>query len=140
MRCGPNSSSVYVVTAKGLVEYISDSGSPPDPELDNLLVYPNPVRPDFMGLITIQGLRANSIVKIADSSGLVIKQLKSSSGTATWDGCGLDGERVSTGVYYVIASYSESDGSSRQQAVTKVAIIRYTFPEKIAGRCARWAQ
>ena len=123
VACNASNNSVYVMTNKGLVEYISDSGGTPDHELDNLLVYPNPVRPDFMGLITIQGLRQGSIVKIADSSGLVIKQFKSDSGTATWDGCGLDGNRVSTGVYYVIASYSENGGSS-QQAITKLAIIR----------------
>lgn len=123
VACNASNNSVYVMTNKGLAEYISDSGGTPDHELDNLLVYPNPVRPDFMGLITIQGLRQGSIVKIADSSGLVIKQFKSDSGTATWDGCGLDGNRVSTGVYYVIASYSENGGSS-QQAITKLAIIR----------------
>lgn len=122
--CNPSGNSVYVMTSKGLAEYISDNSGTPEHELDNLLVYPNPVRPDFMGLITIQGLRANSIVKIADSSGLVIKQMKSDSGTATWDGCGLDGKRVSTGVYYIIASYSDNGGGKQQQAVTKLAIIR----------------
>ncbi len=122
--CNTTNNSVYVMTDKGLAEFISDVGGGGVVEMDELFIYPNPVRPDFMGLVTITGLENNSIVKIADSSGLVIKQLKSEGGTVTWDACGNDGNRVSTGVYYVIASYSDNAGGNAKQAIGKLVIVK----------------
>lgn len=119
--CNPNSNSVYITTASGMYEYFSDS-TPAAANYDNVYAFPNPVRPDFTGLITIKGLMDNSLIKIADASGNVIKQIKSIGGMATWDGCGDNGDRVKTGVYYVIASQSTTSGS--ESAVTKIVIIR----------------
>lgn len=122
--CNTGSNSVYVMTDKGLAEFISDAGGGGEVQMDELFIYPNPVRPDYNGLVTITGLADNSIVKIADSSGLVIKQLKSSGGTVTWDACGNDGNRVSTGVYFVIASHSDNGGNNNKQAIGKLMIIK----------------
>lgn len=119
--CNPNSNSVYVVTANGVLEYLSDS-TPAEDDYSSVYAYPNPVRPDFTGLITIKGLMDNSLVKIADPQGNVVKQLKSNGGMATWDGCNENGTRVKTGVYFVLASQGDSDGN--QSAVTKIMIIR----------------
>ncbi len=119
--CNPNSNSVYVVTSSGFLEYMSDS-TPAEDDYSSVYAYPNPVRPDFTGLITIKGLMDNSLVKIADPSGNVVKQLKSNGGMATWDGCNESGTRVKTGVYFVLASQGDSDGN--QSAVTKIMIIR----------------
>lgn len=119
--CNPNSNSVYVVTDNGFFEYFSDS-TPAESDYSNVYAYPNPVRPDFTGLITIKGLMDNSLVKITDPAGNVVKQLKSNGGMATWDGCNESGARVKTGVYFVLATQSETDGSN--SAVTKIMIIR----------------
>ncbi len=64
----------------------------------------------------------NSLVKIADASGNVVKQLRSSGGMATWDCCGDNGERVKTGVYYVLASQKESGSASA--AVAKFLVVK----------------
>ena len=73
-------------------------------------------------MITIRGLMDNSLVKIADAAGNVVKQLKSNGGMATWDGCNENGEKVKSGVYAVLASQHENDNASG--AVTKIVIIR----------------
>lgn len=119
--CNPNSNSVYVLTPSGFLEYFSDT-TPGASSYSNVYVYPNPVRPDFMGMIVINGLMDNSLVKIADASGQVIKQLRSTGGMATWDCCNDSGERVSTGVYYVLAS--ENEGGSASAAVAKFLVVK----------------
>ena len=118
--CNPNSNSVYVTTPAGLYEYFSDS-SPAEPDYSNIYAYPNPVRPEYLGDVTITGMMDNSLVKIADASGNVIRQLKSTGGMATWDCCDQYGERVKTGVYMIICSQANGSGNS---TVTKVAVIR----------------
>ncbi|MDE6629705.1 MAG: Por secretion system protein, partial [Muribaculaceae bacterium] len=83
--------------------------------------YPNPVRPDYTGWITIAGLMENSLVKIADANGNVVHQGRSDGGMFTWDGCNTAGDRVKTGVYFVFASQNATGSSSG--AVTKIMVI-----------------
>ena len=118
--CNPNSNSVYLTTPDGVYEYFSDS-SPAEPTYSNIYAYPNPVRPEFTGDVTITGLMDNSLVKIADPSGFVIRQLKSTGGMATWDCCDQNGERVKTGVYLVLCSQANGSGEA---VVSKIAVIR----------------
>ena len=118
--CNPSNNSVYVATPAGLYEYFSDS-SPAQPTYENIYAYPNPVRPDYGGDVTVTGMMDNSLVKIADASGQVIRQLKSTGGMATWDCCDQNGERVKTGVYFVLCSQANGSGEA---VVTKIAVIR----------------
>ena len=118
--CNPNSNSVFLTTPAGVYEYFSDS-SPAEPTYDNVYAYPNPVRPEFTGDVTITGLMDNSLVKIADASGNVIRQMKSTGGMVTWDCCDQYGERVKTGVYLVLCSQANGSGEA---VVTKIAVIR----------------
>ena len=118
--CNPNSNSVYITTPAGLYEYFSDS-TPAESTYDNIYAYPNPVRPENTGDVTIVGLMDNSLVKIADVGGNVIRQLKSTGGMVTWDCCDQYGERVKTGVYMVLCSQANGSGEA---VVTKIAVIR----------------
>ena len=119
--CNPNNNKVYVGVEGGLLEYESDSTTPSQ-SYDDVYVYPNPVRPEYTGIITIKGLMENSLVKIADVSGNVVAQLQSNGGMATWDGCNSDGSRVKSGVYFVLASENEDETSNA--VVAKFLIIR----------------
>lgn len=119
--CIPNSNTVFVGTPSGVLEYESSSVSPA-PTYDDVLVYPNPVRPEYTGAITIKGLMDNSLIKISDASGNVITSLQSSGGVATWDGLNASGERVKSGVYFVLASENENETSSA--IVAKFLVIR----------------
>ena len=119
--CNTDNNSVYVGTDKGLAEYSSDAITA-EQNFDNVYAYPNPVRPDYSGYITIRGLMENSLVKIADAAGNVVYSTKSNGGMVVWDGCNTNGKRVDTGVYLVFASQSEN-GSS-EGCVTKILVVR----------------
>lgn len=112
---------VYFGTDKGLVSYTTSS-SPAQDNYDNILVYPNPVRPDYEGPITIKGLMEGSLVKIADSMGHVVFHTRSEGGMATWDGCNESGQQVRSGVYYVLVSQNLT--GSATGAVAKIVIVR----------------
>ena len=117
--CDPNSNSVFVTTPLGVAEYKSDA-TPGQENFSNIYAYPNPVRPDYGGPINITGLMENSLVKIADPSGNVIRSLKSTGGMVTWDGCNYNGDLVPTGVYTIIASSACGSGGG----TAKVLIVR----------------
>ncbi len=119
--CNPNSNSVYIGTPTGLIEYYSDAAPAAD-DYSGIYAYPNPVGADYTGEITITGLMENSLVKIADAAGNVIRSLQSTGGMVSWDGCYSNGERVKTGVYYVLASQNENSKSSG--VVTKILFIK----------------
>lgn len=120
VKCDPNSNKVYFGTSQGLLEYNSTS-SPGQEDYSGVYAYPNPVRPDYKGWITVAGLMENSLVKIADASGNVVHQGRSDGGMFTWDGCNSSGDRVKTGVYFVFASQNATGSNSG--AVTKIMVI-----------------
>ncbi len=121
VACDDNSGSVYFGTEFGLVEYNSTS-APSSDNFDDVYAFPNPVRPDYTGWITVDGLMNNSLVKIADSAGNVFAQGRSDGGRFIWDGCNPAGERVKTGVYYVYTSQGSAEGGS-SGCVTKILVV-----------------
>lgn len=121
IACNADNNKVYIGTKKGTLIYQSDA-APAKGDYSNVYAYPNPVRPDYTGYITVAGLMDNSLVKIADAAGNVVYSGKSTGGMFVWNGCNSDGSRVHTGVYYVFASQS-TDGSS-SGCVTKILVVR----------------
>ncbi len=120
VACDPNSNSVWFAFANGLMEYSSNT-SPGSDDFSEVYAYPNPVRPEYSGWITIKGLMNDSLVKIADAAGNVVNQGRSNGGMYLWDGCNPNGERVRSGVYYVYASQNATGSSSG--AVTKILVV-----------------
>lgn len=121
IACDKFSNAVYFGTTAGLVKYNSDA-APASDDYSDVYAYPNPVRPEYNGWITIAGLMDDSLVKIADAAGNVFFQGTSQGGMITWDGCDASGNRVKTGVYYVFASQN-GDGTS-SGAVTKIVVVK----------------
>ena len=109
---------VFFGTSEGLVSYMSDA-SQPEETFDNLYVYPNPVSPTYKGYITIKGVMSNTIVRILDANGNLVKIMESTGGSAIWDGTNAQGNRVASGIYTIICN--TSDGQSK--GVTKVLIL-----------------
>ena len=116
----PISGSVYMGTEYGLVEYNSTS-SPAKEDYNDVYVYPNPVKPDYTGWISIKNLMDNSYVKITDMSGNILLSTRSAGGIITWDGCDDKGLRVKAGVYKVYASQTENDPTPAM--VTKIIMV-----------------
>lgn len=115
-----NSGEVFLSTESGLCSFISDATSTvTEMNKDNIYAYPNPVTPDYSGLITIVGLTLNADVKILSSSGKLIAEGRSNGGSFTWDGNDHNGKRVASGVYMVVTA--TSDG--KKGTVCKIAII-----------------
>jgi ligand-binding sensor domain-containing protein len=94
---------LFIATDKGLISYRTASSEGGDGH-GNVKVFPNPVRPEYDGLINISGLPENAYVKITDISGNLIYETRSEGGTASWDGRNFSGRKASTGVYLVFSS------------------------------------
>lgn len=97
---------VYIGTAKGLVSYRGDA-SDPESSYTDAYVYPNPVRPNYEGVITITGLMDNTTVYIADAAGNVVCRTHSNGGTAVWDGRTLSGSKAHSGVYTIYCNTAD---------------------------------
>jgi hypothetical protein len=110
---------VFIGTELGICSFRSDALAPYNP-VEELLVYPNPVRQDYSGPIAISGMATNSTVKITDAKGNLVNQLISEGGQAIWNATDFNGERVNTGVYFIFAS--SQDG--KEKANGKVLIIK----------------
>ena len=112
---------VYIGTDKGLCSYMSDA-SETNEEMtqDNVWAYPNPVRPDYTGLITITGLSLDADIKIVTSNGSLVNQGRSNGGTYTWDGRDTKGRKVASGIYMVETATSNGNKGT----VCKIAIVR----------------
>ena len=112
---------VFVGTDKGLCSYMSDASSPnSEMTKDNVWAYPNPVKPNYTGRITITGLSFDSDVKIVTANGILVNQGRSNGGIYTWDGKDQNGPKVASGVYMV--ETATSDGS--KGTVCKIAIVK----------------
>lgn len=119
--CNTDNNSVFVVTPLGVQQFFSDYTESAT-DYSNVYAYPNPVRPDFTGYITITGLMEGSNVVIKDAKGNVVKQFTGANGSVAWDGCNEAGERLQTGNYGVFAA--QEGAQMPEQPYTKVMIIK----------------
>lgn len=114
----PETGDVYVGTAAGIASYRSDASEPKE-DMSGVYAYPNPVRPDYVGQISITGLMDNSWVNIVDAGGNIVCKTRSYGGTATWDGCDQRGNRVASGVYSALCNAGDGSG----HGVVKILIM-----------------
>lgn len=112
---------VFIATAKGLVSYMGDA-TDPVVEFDEDIVkaYPNPVRPEYQGKVSITGLMYNSNVKIVNAAGRLVNEGTSVGGEYTWDCTTTSGKRVGSGIYYVLATDEEGE----KGVATKILIVK----------------
>lgn len=117
----PTSNAVWIGNSYQLATYYSDASAAKE-NFDNVQVFPNPVRPEYLGDVTIQGLMDDSLVKIVDAHGDLIKELgRSMGGRISWDMTTAKGLRAATGVYYIVAS---SGGEQNEAFVGKILVVR----------------
>ena len=112
-----NTGDVYIGTASGLASYRSDA-SDPEETYEKIYAYPNPIRPDYEGTITICRLMDNSVVNIIDAGGNLVCKTRSNGGIAIWDGKDMYGNRVASGIYTILCN-----AESGEHATTKILIL-----------------
>lgn len=103
VECDTVNNRVYIFTDNGFAEYIPD-GDASQLDFNNVYAFPNPVEPDFTGLVKIANLMENSYVTITDRDGNIVAQIGPVMGSALWDASDAAGERVPTGIYNVYAA------------------------------------
>lgn len=115
----PSNGEVFMATDEGIVSFVSDATNG---QLANncSTVYPNPVRENYSGPISITGLMRDSEVRITDAGGNLVNRMISNGGTAIWDGRNTDGIRVATGVYFALVVDAESDS----KCVSKILVVK----------------
>ncbi|MFM2387242.1 MAG: hypothetical protein RL660_1999 [Bacteroidota bacterium] len=103
---------VYIGTKLGILSYRSDATASANPAED-LLIFPNPVKENYSGTITINGLVQDAEVHIIDAAGQLVYKGKANGGTFSWNGKTYLGAKPQSGVYMVLAS--NADGSVKQR-------------------------
>ncbi len=112
------SGEVFFGTDQGICSYRSDANAGDD-TFGKVYAFPNPVGPDYNGLVTVTGLVTDADVKITDVQGNVVFSGRANGGMLTWNGRLFSGERAATGVYLIFCS--NDDGS--QTKVAKLLFI-----------------
>ncbi|MEJ8757873.1 two-component regulator propeller domain-containing protein [Pontibacter sp. H259] len=111
--------NVFAATAAGIASYRAGTtiteGTP-----DCAIVFPNPVRKSFTGLVAISNLPNNAEVSITDISGTLIYKTKATGGTATWNVRDYNGDRAKAGVYLVLSA----DAEGKQTCISKIAVLQ----------------
>ena len=126
---------IYFGTNRGLVAF-NTGGSSTSASLEDIYVYPNPVRPGFNmseDKIKIKNISENVNIKITDVEGNLVAEAQSNvnlrykgynleidGGTAYWNGKNLANNTVASGVYVVLFS----DFDTFETKVSKIMIIR----------------
>lgn len=109
---------VFFATSNGLVSY-KGTATAGFETYEDLPVYPNPVPHGYTGAVAVNGLKANSLCKITDSSGKLVWQGYSDGGQLVWYCKDFHGNRPATGVYYVMVS----DENGKEKRVTKFVFV-----------------
>lgn len=99
---------VFFATPNGIISYRGTS-TVAKTDFSSVKIFPNPVRPEFNGVVAIEGLTQDANVKITDISGRLVYETDSFGGTATWNGTDYNNVKAKTGVYLVYVS--KIDGS-----------------------------
>ena len=113
------SGEVFIATDRGMVSFKGTSTKPSD-NLQDVYVYPNPVRPEFVGTVKIAGLLSKANVKITDIEGNLVYETTSIGGTIEWDTTAFGKYKVASGVYMIFIAAEDAS----ETAVKKVMIIR----------------
>jgi len=109
---------VWFGTSEGVLS-VRETATSGKEEFQNVYSFPNPVREDYHGNVTITGLIKDTQIKITDLSGNLVYETISEGGQASWDLTTFNGRRVSTGVYLIFCANEEGSKS----CVTKVLVV-----------------
>ncbi len=115
----PRNGEVFFKTPQEWVSYRS-TATKAAVHQESIFIFPNPVPPDFSGLISFKNLVDHALVKITDINGKLIYQTRALGGQAVWNGKTFEGHTVATGIYLVFIRNEEGN----EKAVGKIMITK----------------
>ena len=111
---------IYIATNRGMLSYRSDATTGTKiADASTVYTFPNPVKADYNGIISITNLPTDANVKITDINGLLIHETYALGGQASWSGNDYTGRKAQSGVYFVFVV--SNDG--QQKLVTKLLFL-----------------
>ena len=119
IKINSETGEVFIATNKGMISFKGVATEATE-NLNNVYVYPNPVRPSYSGTVKVAGLLDKANIKITDIEGNLVYETISEGGTIEWDTSAFGRYKVASGVYMVFIS-SQDGGETK---VKKVMIIR----------------
>lgn len=110
---------VYFATYNGIVVYQGDVANVSE-EFSEVVVYPNPVvYANYKGSVKIRGLAEQTNLRITDAVGNLVHQGVARGGYYEWNLNNLRGNRVASGIYYVLMTNSDAS----RKATAKIAVV-----------------
>jgi len=111
--------NIYFGTDQGILSYKGTATKGMEAN-SNVIVYPNPVRPEHRGIVGIKGLVTDALVKITTTNGSFVTHLRAEGGQAVWNCTDINGNNVEPGIYLIFVS----DESGKETYATKVLIMK----------------
>lgn len=115
----PTNGEVFFQTSQEWVSYRGTATKAANHQAA-VLIYPNPVPPNFNGPISFKNLVENAQVKITDLTGKLVFQTRAQGGQAIWNGKTYEGNSVATGIYLVFVR----DEEGNEKGVGKIMITK----------------
>ena len=110
---------VFISTDVGMISYL-DAPKKGVVKMKDLKVYPNPFSYSKHSSIIIDGLAESTSINVIGVDGTVVNSLEAEGGRITWNGFDYNGNRLGTGVYYVVAI---GNNDSTGKGIGKVIIV-----------------
>jgi len=112
---------VYIATADGLLSFAGVTIQA-ERKMKSLELYPNPFNYKTHGdeTITIEGLSANTTVRVVTADGFVVNEFITRGGRVQWRVRNSSGQKLNSGVYFLIAY----DDENEEKGIGKLAVVR----------------
>lgn len=112
------SGTVFISCEGGIVTYETDAVKGAENN-DNVICYPNPVRPEYSGDLHITGLMDQTEIKICDINNQIVYSTICQGGSLSWGLTRDNGKRLNSGVYIIYGT----DKSGKSKMLTKFLVI-----------------
>ena len=110
--------NVFFATDNGIISFRGKATTGKERNSE-VVVFPNPVRQGYSGLVGIKNLTTNALVKITTIDGSFVTHLYAEGGQAVWDCTTIDGQRVEPGIYLIFIS---DESGNKEHYATKVLV------------------
>ncbi len=118
VKVNKSTGEVFVATDDGVFSFNGFSVQGTEAN-QNIKAYPNPIKREFSGYFTVDGLVNMAIVKVTDIAGNLVYENKAEGSRFTWNVKDYNGHRPQSGIYLIYSS--KEDGS--EHLLTKIAIL-----------------